>query len=257
MDTAMHWTIFASPTELAVTALAVVLVGLSKGGLGGMSLLGVPLMALVMPPVTAAEILLPVLVVMDVVSVASWRAWVDWQIMRRIMPGAVAGIGIGWASAELVSDSAVRLVVGLVSLAFVARALVGAGQGAALAGARPAAARFWGGLAGYTSFVAHAGAPPLQIYMMPLRLDPKLFTGTTVMFFAVTNALKLVPYAALGEFGSDNLARAAAMLPLAIGATWLGGWVVRHMRASIFYPFTYASVALVGVKLAWDGLAGL
>lgn len=141
----MHWTIFASPTELAVTALAVVLVGLSKGGLGGMSLLGVPLMALVMPPVTAAAILLPVLVVMDVVSVASWWAWVDWQIMRRIMPGAVAGIGIGWASAELVSDSAVRLVVGLVSLAFVARALVGTGQGAALAGARPAAARFWGG----------------------------------------------------------------------------------------------------------------
>lgn len=93
--------------------------------------------------------------------------------------------------------------------------------------------------------------------MMPLRLDPKLFTGTTVMFFAVTNALKLIPYAALGEFGSDNLARAAAMLPLAVGATWLGGWVVRHMRASIFYPFTYASVALVGVKLVWDGLAGL
>lgn len=253
----MHSAIFASSTELAVTTLAVVLVGLSKGGLGGMSLLGVPLMALVMPPVTAAAILLPVLVVMDVVSVASWRAWVDWQIMRRIMPGAVAGIGVGWASAELVSDAVVRLVVGLVSLAFVMRALVGSGRGVAAAGPRPTAARFWGGVAGYTSFVAHAGSPPLQIYMMPLRLDPKLFTGTTVMFFAMTNALKLIPYAALGEFGSDNLTRAAAMLPLAVAATWLGGRVVRHMRASIFYPFTYASVALVGIKLVWDGLAGL
>jgi hypothetical protein len=163
----MHSTIFASPAELAVTTLAVVLVGLSKGGLGGMSLLGVPLMALVMPPITAAAILLPVLVVMDVVSVASWRAWVDWQIMRRIMPGAAAGIGVGWASAELVSDAVVRLVVGLVSLAFVMRAMVGTGQGVAAAGPRPAAARFWGGVAGYTSFVAHAGSPPLQIYMMP------------------------------------------------------------------------------------------
>ena len=253
----MHSTIFASPSELAVTTLAVVLVGLSKGGLGGMSLLGVPLMALFMPPVTAAAILLPVLVLMDVVSVASWRAWVDWQIMRRIMPGAVAGIGVGWASGELVSDAVVRLIVGLVSLAFVMRALVGTGQGVAAAGPRPAAARFWGGVAGYTSFVAHAGSPPLQIYMMPLRLDPKLFTGTTVMFFAMTNALKLIPYAALGEFGFANLTRAAAMLPLAVAATWLGGWVVRHMRAGIFYPFTYASVALVGVKLVWDGLAGL
>lgn len=257
MGASMLWNIFASPAELAVTASAVALVGLSKGGLGGMSLLGVPLMALVMPPVTAAAILLPVLVVMDVVNVASWRRWVDWRIMRQILPGAVAGIGIGWATAELVSDSAVRLIVGLVSLAFVARALVGTGPSVAPAGARPNAARFWGGLAGYTSFVAHAGAPPLQIYLMPLRLDPRLFTGTTVMFFAVTNALKLIPYAALGEFGPENLTRAAAMLPLAVAATWLGGWVVRHMRASIFYPFTYASVALVGGKLVWDGLAGI
>lgn len=247
--------LFASSTELAVTALAVTLVGLSKGGLGGMSLLGVPLMALVMPPVTAAAILLPVLVVMDAVSVASWRHWVDWPILRRIMPGAVAGIGIGWASAELVSDAVVRLIVGLVSLAFVARAIIG--NGAVVRGRGAGAARFWGGLAGYTSFVAHAGSPPLQIYMMPLRLDPKLFTGTTVMFFALTNALKLIPYAALGEFGGDTLTRAAAMLPLAVGATWAGGWVVRHMSARVFYPFTYASVALVGVKLVWDGVMGI
>lgn len=109
------------------------------------------------------------------------------------------------------------------------------------------AARFWGGLAGSASFVAHAGVPPLQIYLIPLWLDPKLFTGTTVMFFATTNALKLISYAALGEFGSGNLARAAAVLPVAVGATWLGGWVVRHMRARIFYPFTYASGTLVGL----------
>ncbi|WP_435171324.1 sulfite exporter TauE/SafE family protein [Falsirhodobacter sp. 1013] len=249
----MHWNIYSSSTEFAVTLLAVFVVGLSKGGLGGMSLLGVPLMALVMPPVTAAAILLPVLVIMDIISVATWRRWADWQILRRILPFSVIGIGIGWATAELVSDSMVRLIVGLVSLAFVARAIFGAAGG----GAPTAAARFWGGLAGYTSFVAHAGGPPLQIYMMPLRLDPKIFTGTTVMFFAITNALKLVPYAALGEFSSENLARSTVMLPLAVGATWLGSWTVRRMHPRVFYPFTYASVALVGIKLVWDGVAGL
>lgn len=252
----MLWNIFSSPDELAVTVLAVTLVGLSKGGLGGMSLLGVPLMALVMPPVTAAAILLPILVVMDVVSVTSWRGWVDWKIMRRLLPGAVLGIAIGWATAELVSDSVVRLIVGLVALAFVGRALNGAKTAYKPADPRTGAARFWGGLAGYTSFVAHAGLAPLQIYMMPMRLDPRLFTGTSVMFFAITNVLKLIPYAALGEFGYANLARAAIMLPLAIAATLLGGFAVRHMRASIFYPFTYVSVALVGLKLVWDGLAG-
>ncbi|MGP9791813.1 TSUP family transporter, partial [Roseinatronobacter sp. NSM] len=121
---------------------------------------------------------------------------------------------------------------------------------------RSASAHFWGALAGYTSFVAHAGAPPLQIYMLPLRLDPKLFTGTMVMFFAITNAMKIIPYAAMGEFGSANLGRAAVMLPLAIGATLLGAWIVRQLTANFFYPFTYASVLLVGLKLIWDGLAG-
>lgn len=253
----MHWNIFASPAELTVTALAVTLVGLSKGGLGGMSLLGVPLMALVMPPVTAAAILLPVLVVMDLVSLTTWRRWVDWRIMRQILPGASVGVGVGWATVGLVSDSMVRLIVGIVSVVFIIRALTGARMVVTPMKPSAAAARVWGGLAGYTSFVAHAGAPPLQIYMMPLRLDPKLFTGTTVMFFAATNGLKLIPYAALGEFDAANLTSAAAMVPLAAAATWCGGWVVRHMRASVFYPFTYVSVAVVGLKLIWDGLTGL
>lgn len=253
----METGLFNSPTELMVTLLAVILVGLSKGGLGGMSMLGVPLMALVMSPVTAAAILLPVLVVMDVVSVAQWRKWVDWHIMRLILPGSVAGIAIGWLTAEMVSDAVVRLIVGLVSALFVARAVFAPKGRAVPSGDRPGLAHACGTAAGYTSFVAHAGAPPLQIYMMPIQLDPRIFTGTTVMFFAITNALKLIPYAALGEFDTQNLSRAALMFPIAVTATWVGGWVVRRMRSEIFYPLTYVSVAMVAVKLIWDGIAGL
>lgn len=250
--------LFNSTTELVVTVISVVLVGLSKGGLGGMSMLGVPLMALVMSPVTAAAVLLPVLCVMDVVSVIQWRKWVDWRIMRLILPGSVAGVVIGWLTAELVSDSVVRLIVGVVSALFVFKAVLAPRGGpVAVGGDRPLFAHLCGTAAGYTSFVAHAGAPPLQIYMMPMQLDPKLFTGTTVMFFAITNALKLIPYAALGEFDAQNLGRAALMFPLAVAATWAGGWAVRRMRATIFYPLTYISVALVAVKLIWDGIAGL
>ena len=250
--------LFNSPGELAVTLVAVILVGLSKGGLGGMSLLGVPLMALVMSPVTAAAILLPVLVVMDVVSVIQWRRWVDGHIMRLIMPGALLGIFVGWLTAEAVSDAVVRLIVGAVSALFVARAVLAPrARLAAVPGDRPLLAHICGTAAGYTSFVAHSGAPPLQIYMMPMQIDPKIFTGTTVMFFALTNALKLIPYAMLGEFDAQNLGRAAAMFPVAVVSTWAGAWAVRRMRAGIFYPLTYISVALVAVKLIWDGLAGL
>lgn len=253
----MLWNLFNSPVELTVTLVSVILVGLSKGGLGGMSMLGVPLMALVMSPVTAAAILLPVLVVMDVVSVIQWRKWVDWHIMRLIMPGSVLGIGIGWFTAEMVSDSVVRLIVGVVSALFVLRAVFPARNVQKVNGDRPWLANICGTAAGYTSFVAHAGAPPIQIYMMPMRLDPRIFTGTTVMFFAVTNALKLIPYAMLGEFDSQNLGRAALMFPLAVAATWAGGWIVHRMRPAIFYPLTYISVAVVAVKLIWDGIAGL
>lgn len=254
----MNVVLFNSPTELVVTLVAVILVGLSKGGLGGMSMLGVPLMALVMSPVTAAAILLPVLVVMDVVSVAQWRKWVDWHIMRLILPGSVLGIVIGWLTAEMVSDAVVRLIVGVVSALFVAKAVLSPRGGpVAATGDRPLLAHACGTAAGYTSFVAHAGAPPLQIYMMPMQLDPRLFTGTTVMFFAITNALKLIPYAALGEFDAQNLGRAALMFPLAVLSTWAGGWAVKRMRSEIFYPLTYISVALVAVKLIWDGIAGL
>ncbi|SED23188.1 sulfite exporter TauE/SafE family protein [Rhodobacter sp. 24-YEA-8] len=251
--------ILETPAALIATLVAVILVGLSKGGLGGMSLLGVPVMAMVMSPVTAAAILLPVLVVMDMVSVANWRKWVDWRLIALFMPGALAGIGIGWFTAEMVSDAVVRLIVGLVSAAFVLRVL---GQHLMQRevqprGQRPVQAQFWAGIAGYTSFVAHAGAPPLQIYMMPLKLDPKLYTGTLVMFFAITNALKLIPYLALGQFGAENLMASALLLPLAVVSTWVGAWSVRRMRADIFYLLTYVSVALVAVKLIRDGLAGL
>lgn len=115
--------LLASPHLLALCGLAVVLVGLSKGGLGGMSLMGVPLLAPAMPPMTAAALLLPILVAMDAVSVVTWRKHVDGQILRLVLPPAMLGIGFGWLTAEVVSDAMVRLIVGAVSLAFVARVL--------------------------------------------------------------------------------------------------------------------------------------
>ncbi|WP_149139542.1 sulfite exporter TauE/SafE family protein [Gemmobacter caeruleus] len=250
--------ILTSPPLLALCCLAVVLVGLSKGGFGGMSLMGVPILALAMPPMTAAALLLPVLVVMDAMGVWAWRRHVDKPLLRLMLPPALLGIGFGWLTAEMVSDAMVTLIVGVVSLAFVAwvlwRRWVRLSQGGR---ARPWFGRLCGMVAGYTSFVAHAGAPPLQIYLMPRGLDPKRFTGTSVVFFAVTNIVKLVPYAALGGFDRQILLLSAALLPLAVGSTWAGAQLVRRMRAEMFYPFTYASIALVGAKLIWDGLAGL
>ncbi len=252
--------LLSDPAFYAVALPAVMLVGLSKGGFGGgVGFVGVPLMALVMPPVQAAAILLPILILMDVVSLWTWRGVFDRQTLAFMLPGAFLGIALGWWTATIVTADAIRLIVGTVAILFVGRWLWQRLRHGREPTAPPNRARgtFWGAVAGFVSFVAHVGGPPFQVYAMPLRLSPALFTGTSVVFFAVTNAVKLVPYFLLGQFDAANLAASAVLMPIAPVFTLLGAWLVRRMRPELFYPFTYGTVGLVAVKLVWDGAASL
>jgi hypothetical protein len=149
----------------------------------------------------------------------------------------------------------VLLAVGLVAVGFV---LINWRRKAVLEAAaqlKPSAPLgfFWGAVAGLTSFVAHAGGPPFQVYVLPQRLSPQLYAGTNTMFFAVTNLVKLGPYAALGQFSTGNLAVAGALFPIAIAATFAGVWLVRRVDANRFYTIVYALTFTVGLKLIWDG----
>jgi uncharacterized membrane protein YfcA len=249
------------PLFYATAVPAVILVGLSKGGLGGaMALLGVPLMALVIPPVQAAAILLPILIVMDIVGLWTWRRESDPKTLAIMLPGAVLGILIGWLTAAYVTETMIRLIVGIVALIFsLDYARRRWGEAAKGVEGRPhnrAAGTFWGTLAGFTSFVSHAGGPPYQIYALPLRQAPGIYVGTSVRFFAVVNAVKVIPYFALGQFDASNLATSAVLLPLAPVATLAGAWAVRRLKAETFYPLMYAMVFLAALKLIWDGLGG-
>lgn len=252
------------PFFYATAIPAVIMVGLSKGGFGGaMALLGVPLMALAIPPVQAAAILLPILIVMDMVSLWSWRSHKDNRTLTIMVPGALIGIAIGWATAAWVTDAMIRLIVGAVALWFVWRyvmqslAVARTGQAQAPRGHRPVQGMVWGTLAGFTSFVSHAGGPPYQIYTLPLRQDPKTYTGTSVRFFAIINAVKLAPYFALGQFDATNLSTSLALAPLAPVATLAGAFIIRRMKPDIFYPFMYAMVSIAALKLIWDGASHL
>lgn len=249
--------LLTDPWFYAVALPAVILVGLSKGGFGGaVGFVGVPLMALTMSPVQAAAILLPILCVMDIVSVWTWWGVNDRRTLRDMLPGALLGIGLGWATAAFVTIEMVRLIVGVVAVIFVARWVFMELRHKLPVVANPNTlrARFWGAVSGFTSFVAHVGGPPFQVYTLPLRLDPKILSGTAAIFFAITNAVKLVPYFALGQFDATNLTASAVLMPVAPLATLAGAWLVRRMRPEVFYPFTYATVALVSLKLVWDGV---
>jgi uncharacterized protein len=239
---------------------AVILVGLSKGGIGGaISLLGVPLMSMVADPVKAAAIFLPILILMDIVALWSWRHYNDRTTLLVILPGGIIGIALGWATSAYVSDDALRLVIATATILFTVRyfwQVYGPNSGRPVAALphRPAAATFWGALSGYASFVAHAGGPPFQIYVLPMKLDPKSYTGASIRFFAIVNAVKVIPYFFLGALDRENLTISATLLPVALVATMMGAAVVKHLKAEVFYPMTYGLAFCAGLKLLWDGL---
>lgn len=248
------------PSFYAAAIPAVIFVGLSKGGFGGaMALIGLPLMALVVSPIQAAAIMLPILIVMDIVGLWTWRGVYDKRTLKIMLPAGMVGIAIGWMTAAWVTATHVRLLVGIIALLFVADYLFRRFS-AASAEAAPhnvGKGSFWGVIAGFTSFVAHAGGPPYQFYTLPLAQDPKLYVGTSVIFFSIVNAVKLLPYFALGQFDPSNLATSAVLMPIAPIATLAGAWLVRRINRAVFYPFMYAMIFVVGLKLVYDGIAGL
>ncbi|BDA83520.1 UPF0721 transmembrane protein [Aureimonas sp. SA4125] len=248
----------SDPVFYLLAVPAVILVGLSKGGFGGsISLLGVPMMALAISPVTAAGIMLPILIVMDVVGLMAWRGSFDRRVLWLILPASVVGVGLGFFTATMVSADGTRLLIGILCLAFglnwfvFARHLTQARKPGRLSGI------FWGVVSGFTSFATHAGGPPFQVYVMPLRLVPAVYAGTTVIFFAVTNAVKLVPYFLLGQFSAANLTTSAILLPLAPLATLAGVWLVRRTKPERFYLISYALLIPVGLKLVYDAVISL
>ncbi len=237
---------------------AVILFGLSKGGFSGLSLLGLPIMALGVAPVRAAAIMLPILIVQDWVGVWAFRDSVSWRNIAILVPASLIGIGLGWQFASQVSEALVRLAVGLISIGFVLYTLARARM-LAMAATRPnpISGVFWGALAGFTSFVSHAGAPPFQVYVMPQRLSPREYAGTATIFFASANILKAPAYFALGQFSNANLNASLSLFPIAIASTFAGVWLVKRIPAERFYNLILGMTFLVGLKLSYDALREL
>jgi uncharacterized membrane protein YfcA len=236
-----------------------VLLGLAKGGFAGLGILAVPLMSLVLPPVQAAAITLPILIAQDVVSVWIFRRSWDLKLVGILLSGAVFGVIAGFALAAWVSTAAVELSLGIITALFGAQRMWAERAGAIVApsNAPPWAGVLFGAAAGFTSQIAHAGGPPVQMYLMPRQLGRDLFIGTSTLFFAILNWIKVPAYLALGQFTHQNLVVAGALLPLAVGSTVLGAYLVRRVSGRLFYQLMYALMILVGLKLAWDGIAGL
>nr|WP_281381420.1 sulfite exporter TauE/SafE family protein [Microvirga lupini] len=251
--------VITDPLFYAAAIPAVTLLGLAKGGFSGLGMLSLPLMALVVSPVQAAAITLPILIVQDVVSVWAYRYTWDKRNVVILVVGATSGILTGYLLAAQVSDAAIKLAVGLISIAFAIRRLVlerGGREPKAIPADLPRG-MFWGWVTGFTSMIAHAGGPPFQIYVMPQRLPRDVFVGTGAVVFALINWIKVPPYLALGQMTAENMATAGALFPVAIASTWAGVLLVRRVSGQLFYTAVYVLLVFVGAKLVYDGAVAL
>lgn len=237
--------------------VAATLVGMAKGGVPMVAMLSVPIMALVMSPVVAAGLLLPVYVVSDMFGLYAYRHAFDRRVLAIVIPGAVVGIGIGWATASLVPEAAVTLVVGIIGFAFALNLILRRPVIAEPKRAEVAPGLFWSAIAGFTSFVSHAGAPPYQVYTLPLGMTKAVFAGTTTIAFAAINLVKLVPYYALGQLNVGNLKVAAVLAVPAAIAVFVGLRVVAVLPERLFFRLVIWTLLLISVKLIWDGARGL
>ena len=237
---------------------AILLTGISKGGFaGGIGLIAVPMLALVIPPVQAAGILLPILMAMDAIATWSYRNTWDRTNFSMLIPGALVGIAIGTLMASTVPDTVVLLIIGFVSIAFVLDNWFKRNLERPPTQPNIVAGSFWGGIAGFTSFVAHAGSPPFQFYMLPQKPNKTIYVGTSVMFFTSLNIIKLFPYAWLGQLAPGNLWTSAVLLPLAPIGLLTGIWLHNIIDEKPFFRVIYVLIFIVGLKITWDGLSGL
>ena len=236
---------------------AVLLLGLAKSGfLSGFGAVATPLMAMAVPVPQAAAIMLPLLCLMDLASVQQMWHDRDGPLLRLLLPAGLLGVVLGTVLFGAVSAAVVSLIVGVLTLLFLLQRLAIKPRHHG-----PAPSRGWGFLmgvvSGFTSFVAHAGGPPISAYVLPMRLDPMRVTATLAVYFSVINLAKWGPYAALGLFDARNLWTSLFLAPLAPVGVWVGVWLTRRMASHWFYRVAYAGMAVAGGKLLWDGWRAL
>jgi uncharacterized membrane protein YfcA len=241
-----------------VAAVATFLVGASKGGLPGIGILAVPVLSQAISPVMAAGLLLPLYVLSDIYGLWLYRHNYNLGIIKLMVAASCIGLGIGWATAHFNSDELVKLMVGLIGIWYTADLVWRTSRKVELAPQPPNIPKgvFWGTLAGFTSFVAHAGGTPFQMYVLPQKLDKMTYAGTIQITFAIINLLKLPPYWMLGQISEASLIDCLYLAPVAFVGAWAGYKFTKILPEKTFFRWVEGALFIVSLKLIWDAAKG-
>lgn len=240
-------------TFVVLMIVAVLVTGISKSGFaGGVGVIAVPLISLKASPAFAIAVMLPLLIVMDVFSLKAWWKHREDKLLIRLLPPAVLGIALGYLTYGMFDDEVLKILLGFFSILFGLWGLL-----------KPLANRLlpnWvgllsGGFAGFTSFIAHAGGPPLNFYLLQCQLDKKKFLGTAVTFLAMVNLVKLIPYSMLGLISLDKLGIAVMLIPVAWLGVKLGLVIQKYINGEVFFRVILTFLILLGIRLIVDGVS--
>ena len=240
-------------TFFLLASFGVIVFGISKGGFPGpIAMLAVPVMSFVMSPIKAAAILLPLLIIMDIIAIfIYWKKW-RLNILKIIIPASIIGIIIGSFTFQFTSENQIRIIVGTISILFVVISFIQKSN--FLLKPTKIKGSFWSATAGYTSFLIHAGGPPINFYLLPLKLDKLSYLGTMTLSFCVINLVKLIPYYSLDLLIVSNIKISFILLPLAIISVFFGYIIQKKIPEKLFYNIIYIVLLISGFKLIFDGI---
>ena len=241
------------PIFLAYASFGVFVFGISKGGVPGpVAMLAVPVMSFAMSPLQAAGILLPLLIIMDFSAIyLYWKKWIS-SILKTIIPASIVGILFGTFTFQYTNENQIRVMVGVISIIFVLVSFIQKSD--FLLKPTKLKGYFWSSVAGYTSFLIHAGNPPMNFYTLPLKLDKISFIGTMTFAFLVINVVKLIPYYYVGLLAPSNLIISLILLPLAFVSVLFGYFLQKKIPEKLFFNTVYVLLFLSGCKLIYDGV---
>ncbi len=247
---------YADFTTYLVISLAIYIMGFSKAGLGGgLGAMTVPICLLVLPPSLALAAVLPVLIILDMWIMKTYWKKINRQLLKFIIPLSVLGLAIGMLTFQYLSTNIIRVIVGVVSIVFAFNFYIKKLRNTQYF---KTPGKVLGVIcsisAGFTTFVAHAGGPPLSLYLLPMRLEPKAYIATFGGFVAISNILKILPYSYLAFFSAESLKLSAVMLPAALLGVLSGFVLVRYVKTDTFYNICYCCMLVMGIKLMYDGL---
>lgn len=249
--------LLSDPWFLAAAVLSVTFLGISKGGFLGLGIIAVPLLSLIIPPQKATAILLPIILAQDAVSI--WVYHRDFSVwnLKVLLPGVAVGAVLAWLFAASWSVAMLRVAVGSLAMLFIISRIAGPWLDRHIPKPNAKSGLVLGVIAGFASTLANAGGPAYQIHMLPQKLPPLTFVGTTTMFFAFSNVVKIPAYAALGTLTLENLSIGVALVPLAVATNFLGVWLLKRVPMEMFYRIAYVLIFLVSVELIRGGVIGL